>query len=614
MAKINIKLDKEFLAQLTGSISKSSFDGNKKLQSLFNLINNHKNDNTVDIKEITDFTNSIFQADTNNDGEIDKSELNTYVKQNENLFKELKIKAKDILEFLNIFKENSDKTDINNQRITNSDGTYSIIFTEYEIKNKNLSISEVLKRKDLNLDKYVIKENYDTNNKLLTRENIKGDKRFIKDKDGNFISEQTYQNDRLISERKADGLIYYYEGNKTTIENQIGELKKEIIVLENGETINKEYKEIIHGKTVIISKNEQTGKFSKEYKYDDNYYITVNQGSVIELSKIKKIINEPLSEKNLWIILYCDENLINVLAKEEDINFQKTYITGCVDKLIELAEFVNIESKELIAIKDRIAKEGFESVSIDDIHTAYSALFEKIEKINPSIEQSQIKNEHYISEFNFNKVFTDKEIIIINTENNKKNIINLDELLKPFNENERSYILSQLKSMPAEVLLDLSIDATFYEESVDAGSVGHYNYVKDKIALKGGDYSKDTIIHELGHAIDCIGKNYENYATNNSQEFKQLFKKELDTYVAQGNKRCAQHAANNEIITYTDENNENYATLDEQEMFAECYVLLMTGTCNSKNVIEKYFPETLEYASKILGDIRKISPEKRHKT
>jgi len=157
MAKINIKLDKEFLAQLTGSISKSSFDGNKKLQSLFNLINNHKNDNTVDIKEITDFTNSIFQADTNNDGEIDKSELNTYVKQNENLFKELKIKAKDILEFLNIFKENSDKTDINNQRITNSDGTYSIIFTEYEIKNKNLSISEVLKRKDLNLDKYVIK-------------------------------------------------------------------------------------------------------------------------------------------------------------------------------------------------------------------------------------------------------------------------------------------------------------------------------------------------------------------------------------------------------------------------------------------------------------------------
>ena len=50
MAKINIKLDKEFLAQLTGSISKSSFDGNKKLQNLFNLINNHKNDNTVDIK------------------------------------------------------------------------------------------------------------------------------------------------------------------------------------------------------------------------------------------------------------------------------------------------------------------------------------------------------------------------------------------------------------------------------------------------------------------------------------------------------------------------------------------------------------------------------------
>ena len=189
----------------------------------------------------------------------------------------------------------------------------------------------------------------------------------------------------------------------------------------------------------------------------------------------------------------------------------------------------------------------------------------------------------------------------------------MDKLLKPFNKSEKNVILSQLKSMPAEVLLDLSIDATFYEESVDAGSVGHYNYVKDKIALKGGDYSKDTIIHELGHAIDCVGKNYENYATNNSQKFKQLFKKELDTYVAQGNKRCAQHAINNEIITSTDENDENYATLDEQEMFAECYVLLMTGNSASKNVIEKYFPQSLEYARKILDDIRKISPERRHK-
>ena len=109
MAKINFKLDKHFLSELTGSLSKDALKDNKKLLSLFDIINVRKKDDTIDVKEIADFANSIFEADTNNDGEVDNKELKTFIKANEDSFKELKIKAKDIMEFFKTFADSADK-------------------------------------------------------------------------------------------------------------------------------------------------------------------------------------------------------------------------------------------------------------------------------------------------------------------------------------------------------------------------------------------------------------------------------------------------------------------------------------------------------------------------
>ena len=79
MAKINFKLDKQFLSELTGSLSKDALKDNKKLLSLFDIINVRKKDDTIDVKEIADFAYSIFEADTNNDGEVDNKELKTFI-------------------------------------------------------------------------------------------------------------------------------------------------------------------------------------------------------------------------------------------------------------------------------------------------------------------------------------------------------------------------------------------------------------------------------------------------------------------------------------------------------------------------------------------------------
>ena len=50
----------------------------------------------------------------------------------------------------------------------------------------------------------------------------------------------------------------------------------------------------------------------------------------------------------------------------------------------------------------------------------------------------------------------------------------------------------------------------------------------------------------------------------------------------------------------------NYATYSTGEMFAECYTLLMSGHCNSKDLILDYFPKTLEIVKEHLKQIRTL--------
>lgn len=310
MAKINIKLDKQFLSELTGSLNKSSLEGNKKLLSLFDLINNHKKDNTIDIKEITDFANSIFTADTNQDGEVDKTELETYVKNNEDRFKELKIKSKDILEFLNNFRINADKTDTKNQRITNDDESYSIVYEEVEkddTRHIPKEYQSVFKKDDKVIKKQI---NYDKENNIITIETTEGNQKIIKDTDGKVLTTQQLEGNVIVSEKKADGLTYYYDGNKTIIKNRFGETIKEIEVLENDKKIIKDYQKIDSGKTVLTITNEETGEKTQETLYDDSYYVLEREGSVIALGDIKKIFNQPISSDTYHSINYMGKDII----------------------------------------------------------------------------------------------------------------------------------------------------------------------------------------------------------------------------------------------------------------------------------------------------------------
>ena len=85
------------------------------------------------------------------------------------------------------------------------------------------------------------------------------------------------------------------------------------------------------------------------------------------------------------------KNIIKSIAKEEDKNFQKTYITGMVNKIIELAELVEINSDEIKAIKKEIETNGFEKVSIDSINEAYSKLFKNRKERNSNFNKHNME-------------------------------------------------------------------------------------------------------------------------------------------------------------------------------------------------------------------------------
>ena len=619
MAKINIKLDKQFLSELTGSLNKSFLDGNKKLLSLFDLINNHKKDNTIDIKEITDFANSIFTADTNKDGEVDKTELETYVKNNENKFKELKIKAKDILEFLNNFRINADKTDTKNQRITNDDESYSIVYEELETDDTRHIPKEyqsVFKKDDKVIKKQI---NYDKENNIITIETTEGNQKIIKDKDGKVLTTQQLKENVVVSEKKADGLTYYYDGNKTIIKNRFGKTIKEIEVLENDKKIIKDYQKIDSGKTVLTITNEETGEKTQETLYDDSYYVHVREGSVIALRDIKKIFNQPISSDTYHSINYMGKDIIKMLAKEDDKNFQKTYITGMVNKIIELAELIGENPSEVKAIKKEIETKGFDNVSIDKINQAYSKLFEKIEKSNPEFETSKISNKYYTSKYSYTKITMNNKIVIMNSENNKT-VIDKNNLLRVYSQHDKNVIWDVIKDFPAEALVDMAVEVTFSNERVSEGVAAAFNYVFDKIII-GEVVSAEDILHEMGHAIDCKGKGNNSHQTMHNAKFKQAFKDDMDAFLKGGNKRyILKYDTNNDRYTGKNEvfseaksdNDSNYATLSEQEMFAECYALIMLGHCQSEEVINKYFQNTKNCVIEMVENTRKLPKSQRH--
>ena len=204
---------------------------------------------------------------------------------------------------------------------------------------------------------------------------------------------------------------------------------------------------------------------------------------------------------------------------------------------------------------------------------------------------------------------------ITNTETNETREIDLAVLLKNFDTSkERKNFVEQLQKLPAEVLMDIAAEQTTLialddNTEVNVGNnqtciaAGYYTPGSDQVALQD-DSSIDTITHETGHALDfnkLKGSNSSSVTKN--KYFIEIFNEEMENYLADGNER----------YSYGNSSPRNtYATTNEREMFAECYTLLMTGDCGSKETIEKYFPRMLGYIKQLVEFNRSHSNSIRH--
>ena len=174
---------------------------------------------------------------------------------------------------------------------------------------------------------------------------------------------------------------------------------------------------------------------------------------------------------------------------------------------------------------------------------------------------------------------------------------------------ERAKTLKMMQNLPAEILIDLSVEIN--KKINDGKNIKIKNaaafYTPDDNEITLGvnrpiyDNAKN-FVHELGHAIDYNGV-ILNTAGSADGNMKKVFEKELKAYLAKGYKQ-SEGAGRTSTVMLNGKKQSSYATTDEQEMFAECYTLMMLGDCKSKEIIMKFFPETFNTAKKLLAEIR----------
>ena len=202
--------------------------------------------------------------------------------------------------------------------------------------------------------------------------------------------------------------------------------------------------------------------------------------------------------------------------------------------------------------------------------------------------------------------------------------IDLAKLVENLPVEEGIRVKKMIQELPGEVLIDLAIelknsslndgqsDENQRLESISKKKRGYsaaawYSSNSDSITVGvDGDYdSSRTFVRELGHAVDFNGRILNTASSESSKVFQNTFKKEMEVYLSKGNKIYD----GNENVYY--KKGSSYATYNEYEMFAECYTLMMTGNCNSKQLILDYFPNTLKAVGTLLKEVRAMDEAKR---
>ncbi len=412
---------------------------------------------------------------------------------------------------------------------------------------------------------------------------------------------------------KTDYSELYYNNSSIIIDN-IGRVKTKTEVVDNQVKVS-EFK--YHDDSLVIKEKSEYYEDGTIITYTDGLKITQNKdGEVsVENNNSTNATNESNNSEadnhdieiearniasNLHDIIYSDDwnrgaQILEILKNETDpVNIQ----------------LIIDEYKKLTHGRDLQNDTNIVSGSINDsrINKLFDSLlhFENLD--------SRVDNKYWQGD-SHNIVREGSVFTVTNNETNVTRQIDLTELLKNCKSSkERNQLVNKLQKMPAEVLMDMAAEQSSLKilegktlldmgNGVMCNAAGYYAPGSDQVAIHPND-SIGIITHEMGHALDYNKLGGDNRSSvSNNEYYLEIFNEEMEKYLADGNKRFVYGEC-------TDIS--KYATTNEREMFAECYTLLMTGDCDSKKVIEKYFPRMLSYVKQLIGYNRRQSDDIRH--
>lgn len=190
------------------------------------------------------------------------------------------------------------------------------------------------------------------------------------------------------------------------------------------------------------------------------------------------------------------------------------------------------------------------------------------------------------------------DVLINNKTKNRTIKLNLWKLTNDLPLHQQVKMKAILQRLPGEVLEDIA------DEGIEKIRAYDFSYMidktspdaKEKFLKSENDYLRrndnvvfdinsnfETLIPKIGLALNYSGF-MNNSTIDKNQQFMNTFTKEFEAYKNAGNK----------------------TNMDAKDTFAQCYSLLMTGTCENQEDIEKYFQETIEQSNQHIAHIRTL--------
>lgn len=424
-------------------------------------------------------------------------------------------------------------------------------------------------------------------------------KNFKQDEAGNIDMEQ-------FSE---DSLRTKYEQLKYRVSSA-----KNYVLVSEGNTRILTVKKNSDGSIVYI--NDKT---NEEYNIDKNGVLTTYKNLNEDYNAIfinKKLYKESIPEDSLN---YTVSRLATVMSNSyiANVGVTKSSIKNLIMKTItkdnveEIAyEYRKKTGHDLITdLKTRMNKKIFDKSTLEEFSTHITKCF-----YNPDYKKSdsQVKRPEMNYEGDVYDITQSNNIILVkNTRTQLEREIDLNKLCKDISPTDKAKFIRCLQQLPGEVLEDLAIEADYINIYNIINNRSFYNPDDDEINLNSGNFNVESILHELGHAIDFMHIMGKNRPT--SDTFEKIFTDELRQLEAAGILRHKE-TFNTQTRRYTklQGSKGTYATWNTKEMFAECYSLLMSGNCSSKDIITEYFPQTLNAVKETLRTIREQKPTQRH--